>query len=192
MDSLLADPRVVWSAALIVVAAAVVAVVFVVLRRRRSPAWRLQHVLRSIAVDSLANIVVPDGMGGEIHIDYLLLTRDRVLVLEVQDVTGAVFAGANMDQWAALVNGKRFAFGNPLLRLRNRATALTTLEPSLALDLRVLFIDDVSFPKGHPDEVCTFDTLQAEYPDLHKERLQPDAMLFGPQWQRLKEAVIPV
>lgn len=192
MDSLLADPRVAWVAAAVVAAAALVAVVSVLIRRRRSPAWRLQHVLKSIAVESLANIVVPDGVGGEIHIDYLLLTRDRVLVLEVQDVTGAVFASANMDQWAALVSGKRFAFGNPLLRLRNRASALTSLEPSLALDLRVLFIDEVTFPKGHPDEVCTFATLQAAYPDLHKERLQPEQVAFGPQWQRLKQAVIPV
>jgi membrane protein implicated in regulation of membrane protease activity len=59
-------------------------------RRRRS----LPARLRQACLDILTNIVVPDGEGGQMHVDYALLTPEGVVLLDLRDVEGHVI-GSN-------------------------------------------------------------------------------------------------
>ena len=50
---------------------------------RRSRRSTIRKSLAAIAIAQIDDVVVPDGMDGEIHIEHLLLTRNGVLVLNV-------------------------------------------------------------------------------------------------------------
>ena len=63
--------------------------------------------------------LVSDGMGGEIHIEHLLLTGKGLVVLDVKTITGVAFRGqyhpietvAEVEEFAA----QAYASGDPLL-----------------------------------------------------------------------------
>ena len=64
-------------------------------------------------------------MTDRIHIDYLLLTRQGVIVLDVRDVAGHVFGSEPMQEWTVLGRKRRFTFANPLPQLYDRMAAVT-------------------------------------------------------------------
>ena len=77
----------------VLLAAALLLAVWAVIRWRRSINRDLKKLLRAVSTDTLVDFVIPDGAGGEIHIDHLLLTPRGLMLLETKDMQGAVFAG---------------------------------------------------------------------------------------------------
>ena len=57
--------------------------------RRRSRRKGLLARLERIGFEASHQVLVPDGMGGYIHIDHILLTPRGVLVLDTRRVAGA-------------------------------------------------------------------------------------------------------
>ena len=45
----------------------------------------------------LRDIDLPDGMGGEIRIDFVVLSTDAILVISVKRYDGMIFGGAQTD-----------------------------------------------------------------------------------------------
>ena len=79
LQSILDDPRWVWGG----VGALVLALLAFWLSRvlgHRSRRKRLLARLNRLAYESLHQVLVPDGMGGNFHIDHLLLTARGLLV----------------------------------------------------------------------------------------------------------------
>ncbi len=54
-------------------------------------------------------VLVPDGMGGFIHIDHLLLTPRGILLLDTRRVAGLIFGGDQMSDWTVM-GRRRFTF----------------------------------------------------------------------------------
>src|SRR5256885_13084397 len=50
----------------------------------------------------LVDVLVPDGMGGGFHVDFLLLTARGVVVIDLRDVTGNIFGGDQMAAWTVM------------------------------------------------------------------------------------------
>jgi len=143
----------------------------------------MQSLLRTVAVETLTDFIVPDGAGGEIHIDHLLLTPHGLILLETKDMQGAVFAGDRMDTWSANHDGERLTFDNPIPSLYERAAAISLLAPSVPIEARVLFTNDVTFPKGHPEAVSTVATLLEEYRAVEARAERRD---FSTHWRTIK------
>ena len=156
-------------------------------RERRTALRRLQRLVSSISVDALANVVIPDGMDGEIQIDYLLFMPTGLLLLDIRDAGGTVFAGENLDLWIAVEAGKRFTFENPLPRLQDRANAVTVLAPGVPIERRVVFTRDAAFPKGHPEAVTTLEGLHEQYQPVRAERSENPGVVKA-QWDQIKAA----
>ena len=55
----------------------------------------LQAAVTGSAADHLRDSLVPDGMGGSFHIDYLLLTLRGVVVIDLRDVSFVDSAGVS-------------------------------------------------------------------------------------------------
>jgi hypothetical protein len=163
---------------------AVLAALAVVLWRR-SQNNAMKNLDQIIAIDRLENFFVSDGLGGEVHIDRLLLTRHGLLLLETKDTEGMVFAGDRMDTWSATRGGQRFTFENPIPMLAEKADALELLAPGIPIDFRVLFVAEATFPKGHPDVVCTPDELIEQYRAMDSDRTSQD---FSGPWQAIRDA----
>ena len=172
----------------VVVVLIVVAVVVVGLwwgLRERSSRRDLIRAIQKVSHDSLADILIPDGLGGEIYIDHLLLTPRGLVVLDVKDVQGSVFAGERLDLWSATSSQGRVEFDNPLPTLQDRTAALNQLLPGVPIETRVVFQQSVSFPKGHPDNVRTLENFVAEYESVSAHE---DGGDYGGHWETLKSA----
>jgi len=86
-----------WVWALLVLAVVAAAFVYLLDRVRRTRARRaIDNVISSVAYDELRDVLVPTGTGEQIHLHYLLLTQRGLLVIDLFDVQGVVFAGDKM------------------------------------------------------------------------------------------------
>lgn len=142
---------------------AVGAIAIVIARRRRGPQRRLHEFIDGISHDWVCKCILPDGLGGEILVDYLLLTDRGLVVLECTNVTGTVFAGDRLDTWSATASDGRIEFDNPMPALLNRIAAVEKLAADLPVLGRILFTAPVTFPKGHPEAVVTFESIASEF-----------------------------
>ena len=162
-------------------------VMWLLIRRRDPFAREIKRLIKQTAQASFSNILVPDGMGGEIHVEYLLLTQRGLLLLDTRNVSGVVFAGEQLDEWSATQDGHRATFQNPIPSLLDRIAAVKSLTPGVPLEAKIVFLDTVEFPKGHPSQVATFSQLVEEFALPNDSS---DANPYETTWQALQEAVI--
>jgi hypothetical protein len=156
--------------------------------RRRSAARRLHQGVVSSSSEYLQNVLVPDGMGGNMHVDYLLLTSRGVVVIDLRDIRGNVFGGDQMTQWTVMNGASRSTFQNPQHALYDRVAAVRALAGELPVEGRVLFTRRAKFPKGLPRWTLMVDSLRAEFP-----RVESDALIqrYRKDWEALTGAVTP-
>ena len=150
-----------WILPLLVVAAALVGAA---LWWRATAARReLDRTLAAAALETLREVVIPDGVDGQTYLECVLLTPRGLLVLDLRDVRGAVFGAEKMDEWTVLDGVKRFTFRNPLFALHDRVAALRHhLGDAVEVHGRILFSSRGRFPKGQPPLSLTLAQLAAE------------------------------
>jgi len=147
----------------------------------------IDNVISSVAYDELRNVLLPSGTGEQIHVNYLLLTQRGLLVIDLFDVQGMVFAGDKMLQWSVFGPKRHFTFTNPLPMLEERVSAVRLLAGDMPVEGRAVFSMRGEFPKGRPDSVLRLDALQDEFPVV--DRTQGSvAAAFAPVWERIKAA----
>ncbi|HUG71961.1 MAG TPA: nuclease-related domain-containing protein, partial [Steroidobacteraceae bacterium] len=81
--------------------------------RVRAAERRLHQGIVSVSVEFLHNVLLPDGMGATMHVDYLLLTSRGVVVIDLRDLRGTIFGGDQMTQWTLMNGASRTTFQNP-------------------------------------------------------------------------------
>src|SRR5258706_6916820 len=128
--------------------------------RRRALLVRLERV----AYQAAHQVLVPDGMGGFIHIDHLLLTPRGVLVLDTRRVAGLIFGGDQMSDWTVMGRGRRFTFDNPQPALYDRIAAVKALVGDVPVEGRLLFSNHGRFTKGKPKYVLMPPRIELELP----------------------------
>jgi hypothetical protein len=82
---------------------------------RRRDARRVARVT-SGAADYLRNVLVPDGNGGDYHLDFVLLTSRGVVIIDMRDIIGNVFGGDQMTDWTLIEGARRTTFVEPAVR----------------------------------------------------------------------------
>src|SRR5262245_61109073 len=106
------DPR--MAAYVLAVLAAGALLLWIWQKYRRFVARRaVLATVRAVAYDSVADVLVPDGMEGFLHLDFLLLTQRGLLVLDVRETPGVIFGGDQMDEWTVMTRTRRYTFANP-------------------------------------------------------------------------------
>jgi hypothetical protein len=176
----------------IMVLALVVASVVWAFRRWRAYRARRQLVKSFEAVSAavLRDALIPDGSGGQLHIDFLLLTGRGLLVVDYRDVEGVVFGGEHMREWAVMNGSERTTFLNPLEPLYDRIAAVRLLAGEVPVDGRIVFTGRSKFPKGRPPRVMHLDLLEAEYPAPVEGTAHPGER-YRPAWEQLAAQVEP-
>jgi hypothetical protein len=150
--------------------------------RRRALLTRLERV----AFESAHQVLVPDGMGGFIHIDHLLLTPRGVLVLDTRRVAGLIFGGDQMSGWTVLGRGHRYTFDNPQPALYDRIAAVKALVGDVPVEGRLLFSNAGKFTKGMPKWVLMLDGIEVEFPVVDRGlKSSPAFAHFADAWARL-------
>ena len=140
--------------------------------RRRD---RLDLILRKIAWRRLADVVIPDDVDGEIHLDLVLLTAKGILVLEVRRATGTLFWGDQLEYWTLLDGRRRTQIRNPLPGLQAKRHAVHALAPRVPVSGRVLLLGTVSISGATPPGVVSAEQLLAEFPP-HGRKPVPEAL----------------
>ena len=120
-------------------------------RRNRGP--EIARALEAVAIDRLQNVLVPDGMGGHIQVEHLLLTGQGLVVIDAKAFVGTIFASERMAEWTVIGKQGRFTFPNPLGTLYDRVAALRQLVRDVPVAGHVLFAGGADFTKGRPRDV---------------------------------------
>jgi Nuclease-related domain len=127
--------------------------------RRRALLVRLER----LAFDAKHQVLVPDGMGGFIHIDHLLFTPRCMLVLDTRRVAGLIFGGDQMSDWTVM-GRRRYTFDNPQPALYDRIAAVKALVGEVPVEGRLVFSNVGKFTKGIPKHVLMLDGIEVEFP----------------------------
>ena len=159
--------------------------------QRRARRKQLLARLDRVAYESAHQVLVPDGMGGYIHIDHLLLTPRGLLVLDTRRVPGLIFGGDQMSDWT-VIGRRRFTFDNPQPALYDRLAAVKALAGDFPVEGRLLFSNIGKFTKGMPKYVMMLDGIEVEFPQVDRS-LKGSAALepFAEVWSRVVSQLKP-
>jgi len=156
--------------------------------RRRALLGRLERV----AFEAVHQVLVPDGMGGFIHIDHLLLTPRGVLVLDTRRIAGLIFGGDQMSDWTVMGRSRRYTFDNPQPALYDRIAAVKALTGEVPVEGRLLFSNVGKFTKGMPKWVLMLDGIEVEFPVVDRGmKASPAFAHFADAWSRLVAQLRP-
>jgi hypothetical protein len=159
--------------------------------------WYRQYAARKVlraavtaaGSDHLVDMLVPDGMGGGFHVDFLLLTVRGILVVDLRDVQGNIFGGDQMADWTVMDGPRRFTFTNPQSSLYDRIAAVKAVAGEVPVEGRIVFTRRGKFPKGLPKWTLMVDSLRAEFPSADYDSTA--GTRYNDSWSRLKGAVKP-
>jgi hypothetical protein len=160
--------------------------------RRRARRGALLARLERVAFEGVHQVLVPDGMGGFIHIDHLLLTPRGVLVLDTRRVAGLIFGGDQMSDWTVMGRGRRYTFDNPQPALYDRIAAVKALVGEVPVEGRLLFSNVGKFTKGIPKWVLMLDGIEVEFPVVDQNmKSSPAFAHFSEEWGRFVAQLRP-
>jgi hypothetical protein len=159
-------------------------------RRRDARRKRLQQIA-SVGYDLLQDVLLPDGNDGHLHLDFVLLTAEGLLVLDLRDVPGMIFGSESMDEWTAMDGTRRYTFPNPLHPLYDRMAAVKLAAGRAPVEGRVVFLPTGSFPKGRPPRVTLLPALVEEFPLADRTQEPSPASAFSAEWSAVKAVAQP-
>ena len=146
-----------------------------------------ERAVADISFDSLEGLIIPSADDGEILIDYLLLTSQGLLILEVKDVQGAVFGGDKMQDWTVINDERRYTFSNPQPALYDRIAAVRQIVRQVPVAGRILFLDGAEFTKGIPGLVCNLAELVRDFGEPDKNAAKFKIEAFKPHWELIRK-----
>jgi hypothetical protein len=159
-------------------------------RRRRMRLVRT-FAVTSCGFDHMRDVLVPDGQGSALHVDFLLLTARGVIVIDLRDIAGNIFGGDQMSAWTVMHRAQRYTFDNPQPGLYDRIAAVRALAQGLPVDGRIVFTGRGHFPKGLPRHTLMLDSLPSEFPVSDRETMRTLLERWMPGWSAIRKSVAP-
>ena len=150
----------------------------------------LEHAIQEISFDCIEGLIIPNADEGEILVDYLLLTSNGLLILDVKDVQGTVFGGDKLQDWTVITDKRRFTFSNPQPSLYDRIAAVRQIVREVPVAGRILFLDGAEFSKGVPDLVSDITSLVAEFGEPDKNAAKFKIEAFKPYWEQIRKQAL--
>ena len=165
-------------------------VVWLIYRFVRGRGGNLDAAIAAISFDSIHGLVIPSADEGEILVDYLLLTSKGLLILDVKDAQGIVFAGDKLQDWMVIDNDRRYTFSNPQPALYDRIAAVRQIVREVPVAGRILFLDGADFTKGVPELVSNLTELVREFGEPDKNAAKFKIKAFKPHWDLIRKEAL--
>lgn len=156
-------------------------------RRRQSTEQRIRKILKPHQLAEARQLIIPDGIGGLLEIEHLVLLRQGLLILHRFPLSGHLYGAEKIDQWTQLVDGRSYKFANPLLHLLHVKQSLSLLAPKVPVFTHVVFSGQCNFPKGKPDNVSLLSTLENDLDRVFKQAPLSESAL-----QRVWQSVLNI
>jgi hypothetical protein len=119
--------------------------------------WRegrqINRVAKRLGARMLRNVHLPDGVGGRIGIDFLVLAIDAILVIDVKRYDGLIYGSERIDEWTQSIHRRSYKFPNPDTWLQQQIGAVRMIVPGIPVRGLHLFTDSAVFPKDKPSNV---------------------------------------
>lgn len=170
---------------------------YICYRRKQTRHQRhMKSTIEGLGLNFMRNVVLPDGLGGLVFIDYLLLIPNGVMVLHLENSSGYLFGGKNVDQWSQVLDHRTYKFNNPLYALEMKRQAVSWNLQQIDTDTKnpspwevtgwVVFSNAGTFPKGIPEQVSMIDDFVASITPITEqaEHILPQTLST---WQQLHE-----
>ncbi len=161
----------------------IILILLFVNKRKESASRQMATILKPYVLDEIRDIIVPDGIGGLLEIEHLILMEQGLLLIETYPMSGNMFGAETIDQWTQLIGGRSYKFANPLRHIRTSRQALMILAPNLPIFCRVVFNADSIFPKGKPEEVSVLSSLSDDLLNIGPSSVKMDPS--SQVWQRI-------
>jgi hypothetical protein len=159
--------------------------------RRFRARQRLIATVNRVGYEALMNVMVPDGMDGYYHLDFLLLTQRGILVIDLRKIGGNIFGGDQMSEWAVMTGKSRYSFGNPQQALYDRLAAVKMLAGDVPVEGRIVFTNRARFPKGMPKYVLMLESLAAEFAPVDMSTMAAHVERFRAGWEQVRRNTSP-
>jgi hypothetical protein len=159
-------------------------------QRRRMRAARTLAVT-SCGFEHLRDVLVPDGQGAALHVDFLLLTARGIIVIDLRDVAGNIFGGDQMSEWTVMHRAQRYTFANPQPGLYDRIAAVRALAQGVPVEGRIVFTTRGRFPKGLPRHTLMLDSLPSDFPASERDLMRSLLEGWMPAWAAIRKSVAP-
>lgn len=160
-----------FSALLLIIVGILLLTVYIINQKRKQTAnYKVTEILKPYIKDETKEFIIPDGIGGILEIEHLILLDQGFLLIQIYPMAGNIFGAENIEQWSQIIAGKSFKFYNPLRHMRTLQQALQALAPEIPIFSRIIFTDGATFPKGKPEEVSVLESLSL---DLEKLKESP-------------------
>lgn len=152
-------------------------------KRKESASQQMAAILKPYIQDEVKDIIIPDGIGGLLEIEHLILLEQGLLLIETYPMSGNLFGADTIDLWTQLIDGRSYKFANPLRHIRTSRQALMILAPNTPIFCRVVFNADSVFPKGKPEEVSVLSSLSDDMLSIQSStaKMDPSSLV----WQRI-------
>jgi hypothetical protein len=149
--------------------------------------WRerrkIRRAVKGIGARVMRDVNLPDGMGGMINIDFLVLADDAIRVIGVKRYDGMIFGSANTDEWTQTVNSRSYRFPNPDVYLAQQLSAVRSIVGKLPVEGLHLFSDSATFPWDKPDNVLQVKDLTSM--NRSRPRLKDIPADLNSAWEQL-------
>ncbi|NCF72254.1 MAG: hypothetical protein GWP67_02015 [Gammaproteobacteria bacterium] len=173
-----------------IAAVILLAIVWIVVRLVRGRDGDFERAVADISFDRIDGLVIPKADEGEILVDYLLLTSQGLLILELKDVQGTVFGGDKLQDWTVINKQRRYTFSNPQPALYDRIAAVRQIVREVPVAGRILFLDGAEFAKGTPGLVSTLAQLVSEFGEPDKKAAKFKIEAFKPHWELIRKEAL--
>ena len=132
--------------------------------------YQITWAVKRLGARMLRDIDLPDGMGGEIRIDFVVLSTDAILVISVKRYDGMIFGGAQTDEWTQTINNHSYKFPNPDLYLLQQVNVVRSIIPKSPIRGMHLFTNNAIFPWDKPYNVWQAKDLRSS--SIRRPRLK--------------------
>ena len=177
-------------AAALVVAGLVVVLVLWLGRRRflhRLEARRNRRRIERLGREHMSHVAIPDGLGENLVLDYVILLPTGFLVIDVKDYAGVLFAGDRIEEWTQTVGRRSWKFPNPIPANQVKCQALRDLFPEVPVHGRVVFTRQGRFATALPEGVAMLDKLEEGVAELLTGEEVPGT--YYASWLRLRREI---
>jgi len=152
--------------------------------------WRegrnIARTAKRLGARMLRDVRLPDGMGGEISIDFLVLAADAILVIGVKRYDGLIYGSPHIDDWTQSIRNRSYKFPNPDTYLQQQVGAVRMIVPKTPVRGLHLFSDSAVFPKDKPSNVLQVKDLRSSAPRPHMKDIPAELQAA---WTQLIEAL---
>jgi hypothetical protein len=131
----------------------------------------------------LRDINLPDGLGSEISIDFVVLSTDAILIIGVKRYDGMIFGGTQTDEWTQTINNRSYKFPNPDHYLLQQVSVVSSIVPKAPIRSMHLFTNNAVFPWDKQSNVCQVKDLRSN--SIRRPKLKDIPAELHATWKQI-------